>query len=285
MGQEIDVSIDEWNDWDEKSSKAEEKKQKKTTPSRKGRFTDWEDTIIKEDWQTCTDKQIAEKISRTEDAVIRRRKILGFKKTNGRPGRKTRKKAIFTNPTEYNLSKLSKEDRIEFYKRNFEKNPRYQWLSVTLMDNEIAYYKQKYIEIIDALDSITHQEEDLLHSMIMKEIQIVRLQKQMKDMLQAYEDDEDEEKRPPPQYLYQDLDKAEQQYVKYQEKLKMTREQRLKTDKEEKITITSMVRAFLDAQNRQESGDMAGQMSYYGKKCRQDMDKMNFLIGGAGGSL
>ena len=43
------------------------------------------------------------------------------------------------------------------------------------MDDEIEYYKHKYIEIIDNLDSMNMQEEDILHNMIMKEITILRI--------------------------------------------------------------------------------------------------------------
>lgn len=253
--------------------------EKKKTKSKKGRYTAAEDAYIREHWMTETDVEIALALGREEKGIARRRKILGLKKPNGRPQQTSRKGHIYKNPSEYNLSKLSKQDRLEFYQTKFDKNPRYEYLLLTLRDNELHYYKAKYIGYIDALDSITHQEEDLLHNMIMKEIQIMRLQRQIKEALDAYYEDEDDA-RPPSQYLYSDLDKAEQQYVKYQEKLRLTREQRLKIDREEKITITSLVRAFMDAQNRKEIGDMAGVMSYSTKKCREDMNKMNFLIGG-----
>jgi len=260
----------DWDDWDDKPKKKRGKHH----------FKAWEDEIVKENWQTKTDEWIGEKIGRTAEAVARRRKALGFTKKSGRPAKKTRQDAIFTNPTEYNLSQLSKDDRLEFYKTKFTQNKRYQWLQRTLMDDELEYYRIKYIETIDSLDSISLQEEDLLHNMIMTEIQIIRLQVQVKDQLQQYYDNDDDEARPPPQWLYKDLSEAEARYVRYQEKLKLTREQRLKTDKEEKITIAAMVRSFLDAQNRQRAGEMAGQMSYGMKKCKDDMDKMQFLIGG-----
>ena len=259
---------------------SEEEFPKKKTKSKKGRFTAAEDEYIRDQWMTSTDKEIAEKLNRTENGIARRRGILNLKKSNGRPSVANKKAHIYTNPTEYNLSKLSKDDRLNFYKTKFDQNPRYGHLLVILREEELDYYKHKYIDYIDALDSITHQEEDLLHNMIMKEIQIVRLQRQIKESLDQYYGDDDEDRRPPPQYLYTDLDKAEQQYVKYQEKLRLTREQRLKTDREEKITITSLVRAFMDAKNRKEVGDMAGAMSYYTKACKDDMNKMNFLIGG-----
>ena len=276
---------DDWNDWDEEdveddSLDDEEKPKKKTSGGTKGHFTAWEDQIIRDEWQTCTDEEIGNRIGRSVESIARRRKILGLSKKNGRPKKRTRKKAIFENPTENSLAKLSKEDRIEFYKTKFDKNPRYQWLIRMLLDDELEYYKIKYIETIDAMDSLTHNEEDILHNMIMKEIMIMRLNSQIKEAWEAYQDrDDDDERRPPPQYLYQDLERAEQQYVKYQEKLKLTREQRLKTDREEKLTVVSVVRDFMDRENRQRAGDIAGQLSFFTEKCREDMLKMQFLLG------
>jgi hypothetical protein len=282
---------DDWNDdwgddWGD-DNKIEVSLEKETPQSKrtragssKGHFTAWEDQTIRDEWETSTDEEIGGRLGRTTEAISRRRKILGFLKGNGRPKKSTRKKAVFENPTDYSLSKLSKADRIEFYKVKFEQNHRYQWLLRTLLEDEIEYYKIKYIEILDSLDSVTHQEEDILHHMIMKEIQITRIQTQIKDALEDYLDrDGDDDRRPPPQYLYQDQDKAEQQYVKYQEKLRLTREQRLKIDKEEKITIASLVKDLLDKENRRKSGEIAGQLSYFTDTCRDEMLKNKFLIG------
>lgn len=229
---------------------------------------------------THTDEEIAEKIGRSIKAVERRRKILGFKKPNGRPKNATRVEAIHTNPTEYNLAKLSKEDRIAFYKAKFDQNPRYPWLSRTLMPDEVEYYKHKYIEVIDALDSITMQEEDLLHNMIMKEISIIRIQSRIKMQEEAWQQADDDDKPPLNNGLYRDLNDAEKQYIDYQKNLKLTREQRLKTDREEKVTITAIVRGLMDAKNKEKAGQMAGQMAYSTDKCRDDMLKMNLLLGG-----
>lgn len=247
--------------------------------AKKGLFEEWEDELIRQQWQTTTDSDIAAQIGRTAKAVARRRKILGYSKKNGRPGAHTQKKNIIENPTEYNLSKLSKEDRLKFYKTQFDKNPRYNFIINTLLADEIEYYKHKYIEIIDSLDSISLQEEDLLHNMIMKEIHIMRLQREIKEQTQARRDAPEDDKPPINLSLYQNLENAEKQYVNYQEKLKMTRQQRLKTDKEHKTTITSLVREFLDMETKHKAGNLAGKMAYYKKTCKDDMSKMNFLLG------
>lgn len=247
--------------------------------TKKHHFKAWEDQIIKEKWQTTTDEAIAKEIGRTADAVARRRKALGFSKRNGRPGKDTRSKAILSNPTNYSLALLSKNDRILFYKSQFDKNHRYPFLMKILMDDEVPYYKHKYIEFMDNVESITLQEEEILHNMLMTEIHILRIQEQIKEAVQSYRDDDDEDKRPPPQYLYKDLNDAENRYAKYHKDMNLTREQRLKTNREEKITITSMVSSLQEAQNKHKAGQAAGMMSYFSKRCRDDMNKMDFLLG------
>ncbi len=279
----------DWNDWDDKdesepelaiSVSITEDDDDDNKRSTKGLFKAWEDEIIRDHWVTDTDEEIAKKIGRSIKAVERRRKILGYKKPNGRPKASNRAEAIYTNPTEYNLAKLSKDDRIKFYKAKFSQNPRYPWLTKMLMDEEVDYYKHKYIETIDSLDSVTMQEEDLLHNMIMKEITIIRIQTRIKQQEEAWQLAQEDDKPPLNMGLYKDINDAEKQYVDYQKNMKLTREQRLKTDKEEKITISGIVRAFLEAENREKAGKMAGQMGYSTNKCKEDMTKQNFLLGG-----
>lgn len=249
--------------------------------TKKHHFKAWEDQIIKEKWQTSTDEIIASEIGRTTESVARRRKALGFSKRNGRPGKQTRAKAILSNPTEYSLATLSKDDRIAFYRSQFSKNHRYPFLIKILMDNEVPYYKYKYIEFMDTVDSITLQEEEMLHNMLMTEIHILRIQEQIKEAVVAYRDEtiNAEDRLPPPQYLYKDLNDAEARYARYHKDMNITREQRLKANREEKITITSMVASLQDAQNRHKAGQSAGLMSYFSKKCKDDMTKMDFLLG------
>jgi hypothetical protein len=243
------------------------------------KFAAWEDEIIKQNWQTMTDEELAKKCNRDPIAIAKRRKRLGFMKPNGRPANDTRKEGIFANPSEYSLAALSKEDRIQFYKTQFESNFRYENLKKILMQDELEYYKRKYIEFLDAIDTITLQEEDLLHNMIMTEIQMLRVQIQIKDSLEAYNSDDEDDKRPPPQFLYKDLNEMEKRYVDYQEKLNLTREQRLKSNREEKINISSIVRSLLDRRNREEAGKTAGVMSFFAAQARNDMNKMKYLLG------
>jgi hypothetical protein len=249
----------------------------------KGRWEAWEEQYLRSNYIKMTDREISEKLKRTEDGVYRKRKALGLSKgTGGRPSNKDRQVAN-NKPNEYALAQLSKEDRVKFYKSQFDRNWRYKHLCNVLMVGELDYYKHRYIDVIDSMDSITYVEEDLVHNMVMCDVQILRIQEIIKTELQAYKEaaaDDDDTRRPPAQYLYKDLNDAQNQYVKYQEKLNLTRQQRLKENKEESITISSIVTNLLDRRSRADADKLAGELDHFAKRCKTDMDKMDFLLGG-----
>jgi hypothetical protein len=252
------------------------KEKQKSVSKKKHHFKAWEDELIKQNWQTMTDVDLADKLNRTTLAISRRRKALGLSKKNGRPKAKTRKKAIFKSPNEYNLATLSKEDRIEFYKTKFDENPRYFQLVRILTPEELEYYRHKYIDFLDSIDTLSFQEEDLLHSMLMTEMQVIRIQESIRE---AYDTKDDSESGRMSTYMFKDLNDAEQRYIKYQEKLNLTREQRLRNTKEQKVSVSTLVRAFLERKNREEAGKTAGILAHYQERCKEDMSKYKFLLG------
>lgn len=240
-------------------------------------YTEEEVEFLQENWTSMTDEDIAEELGRSVESVRRKRDELGLKKPGGRPSKALREEYILQNPTPTNLATLSKEKRIEFYKGNFDRNARYPQLLKELNHNELEYYKHKYIDFIDSVDTITRNEEDMLHHMIMSDILIHRLRATMKKEQDEWE--QGLEGARPPQNLLGELERAEQRYMKYHKELNITREQRLKTEKEEKVTISSIVRAYQEKQAREEAGRNAAVLQYYKDKCREDMSTHRYLIG------
>lgn len=241
------------------------------------RFNDEEVIYIKENWMSATDEQIAEKLGRSPEAIRRKRDDLGLKKPGGRPTRITKESNIYKNPTVASLATLSKERRLEFYKKSFEKNPRYQQVLLELNEIEMNYYKHKYVEFLDSIDTITINEEDMLHHMLMSDIIIHRIRATMKK--ESDEWDKKLEGARPPQNLLPELQRAEERYMKYHQSLNVTREQRLKTEKEEKVTIVSIVKTYQDKQAREEAGRHAAMMEYFQDRARGDMLKNKYLLG------
>jgi hypothetical protein len=241
-------------------------------------YTNDEVEFIKQNWMALTDEQIGERLRRTSESVRRKRDALGLKKPGGRPSNKSRQNYILNNPTNASMATLSKDKRLEYYKESFEDaNARYPQLIRELNEGELEYYKHKYVEFLDSVDTLSINEEDMLHHMIMTEVVIHRMRATMKREREAWDDRE--EGAHPPQNLYPELERAEQRYMKYHKELHVTREQRLKTDKEEKLTIDSIVRSYFDKKNREQAGFQASLIQYSTDKARNDMSKFRYLIG------
>ena len=245
-------------------------------------YTTEELLFIEHNWKTKSDKEIGRILSRTLESISRQRKKYGWMKAKGRPAKKTVDDALqalaSSNPMAFDmsLSGLSKEQRLEIYKTNFNRNHRYMYVKEELKDRELEYYKHKYVDFMDTVETITPQEEDALHHMIMTDINISRVRRHIKRM-----EDDSEDGNPMVFGLYDTLEKAEKRFVEYQKILNVTREKRLSKDKEQSETIATIVQAYRNKNARQELGRQAGLLQIYKEKCRDDMSSNRYLLGGS----
>lgn len=251
------------------------------TNNKKYHYTDEELKFIEHNYKSKTDKEIAQILGRNEESVGRQRKKYGWTKKNGRPTRDSRKENIveavkFNTKSGFSISTLDKNQRLEIYKQNFNNNHRYKYVKDELTESELEYYKHKYVDFMDSVDTITPQEEDSLHHMLMTDINISRIRRQIKKMEDLSEEDDS---NPLAFGLYDTLEKAEKRYLEYQKALNVTREKRLQKEREQKETITSIVSAYKDKLVRQEMGRQAGLMELFQKKCEEDMSTHRYLLG------
>jgi hypothetical protein len=252
--------------------------------AKKYHYTDEELTFIEHNWKSHTDKEIAQILGRTVESVGRQRKKFGWIKANGRPSAETKKQAAVSSEATYNVSgflreisftNMDKNQRLEIYKQNFATNPRYATVIKELSEDEMRVYVHKYVDFMDAVDTMTSQEEDSLHHMIMTDINISRVRRHIKKA-----EEESEDGNPLIYGLYDTLEKAEKRFVEYQKILSVTREKRLQKDKEQKETIHTIVQTYRSKLARQELGRRAGLMEIFKEKCQEDMSKYRYLLGG-----
>ncbi len=232
---------------------------------------------IKKNWQYKTDKEIAKVLGRSEQSVADKRGELGLKKIGGRPGLAATVQSLINEGTEEALSHLSKKDRVALLKQHFNKNPRYLRLKEELTDVDLEFYKHKYIEFMETVDTLHIQEEDLLHHMIMCDLHISRVRRQLKRAEEKEEESEDGQ--PIPAHLYMELKVAEERLVNYHKTLRITREQRLSKDREEKVTLTGLIKAFDEKKAREEFGHQASVMEFNTDQSRKQMGKLGYILG------
>lgn len=232
---------------------------------------------IKKHWTLKTDKEIAKVLGRSEQSVSDKRGELGLKKVGGRPGLAATVQSLINEGSEEALSQLSKKDRVALLKQHFNKNPRYLRLKEELTDIDLEFYKHKYIDFMETVDTLLPQEEDLLHHMIMSDLHISRIRRSLKKAEEKEE--ESEGGQPIPAHLYLELKVAEERLVNYHKTLRITREQRLSKDREEKVTLTGLIKAFDEKKAREEFGHQASVMEFNTDQARKQMSKMNYLLG------
>lgn len=251
--------------------------------ARKYHYTEEEIAFIESNWQSKTDKEIAIAIGRSEESIARQRKKYGWVKNNGRPTNEDITQAKIEkavravhNGGSFSVSGLDKDQRLELYKKNFASaNKRYYLLLNELNDAELEYYKYKYVDFMDSVDTITPQEEDSLHHMIMTDINISRLRKRIR-----IEEEMSEDGSPMTFGLFDVLEKSEKRYLDYQKSLHVTREKRLSNEKEQKETIATVVQMYRNKMAREELGRQAGLMELFKSKAKEDMATHRYLLGG-----
>lgn len=242
-------------------------------------YSDEEEKFIELNWKTKTDDEIGMALGRKGDSIARKRKAMGLIKSPGRPSDDERKEARLeraqSHPNSYNLAALDKHERLEIYKKNFAKNPRFPTLQKELHSYELELYKHKYVDFMDSVDTITIQEEDSLHHLIMSDLSISRIRRKIKEM----EEENEETDRPLVFGLYDSLDKAEKKFMEYQKILRVTRESRLKENKEEKETFATLVNIYRNKLTKEEMGRQAGLMEMHKDLCKEDMKTSRYLLG------
>lgn len=248
--------------------------------SKRNHYTKEEIKFIELNWRFKTDKEIGRILGRSENSVILQRKKFGWVKANGRPPDdfvlQGKVDTVVENGfTPISMATLDKDQRLELYKQNFNKNPRFGALLVELHKAEMEYYIHKYVEFMSSIETVTIQEEDALHHMIMADISISRIRRRIKQM----EDTNHEDDTPLMPGMYDALDKAEKKFMEYQKILRVTREGRLKEDKETKETFLSLVQMYKQTSAREEMGRQASLMKIYQDKCKEDMKASRYLLG------
>jgi len=250
--------------------------------AKKYHYTDEELTFLEHNWKSHTDKEIAQILGRTVESVGRQRKKFGWIKNNGRPSVESKKQAA--SEASYKASdfirkisfaNMDKNQRLEIYKKNFATNPRYATVKHEVSEEEMRVYIHKYVDFMDSIDTMTPQEEDSLHHMIMTDINISRIRRHI-----MRTEEEGEDGNPLTYGLYDTLEKAEKRFVDYQKILNVTREKRLSKDREQKETIHTIVQTYRNKLARQELGRRAGLMEIFKEKCQEDMSKYRYLLGG-----
>jgi hypothetical protein len=261
-------------------SKVEQMK-KLNTPKRQGRFEEWEVAFIKANYKNRTDVWLAEQLFRDVDAVTLKRQTLKLKKPLGsRPKDAERhspqtlaKKFKEQNKNEY--EDLTPAQKRSIFENQFKHTRRYKELQDVLTAQEIDTYAEKWMDYISTWETVLATEEDTLHLAILELIRAHRTLVRQKAAM------DNPNGSPVPIEAYEkNYKEIVENYNKMMQQLSGTRLQRLATNKEEKMTLVTMVQSLQDAEIRKRAGDEAATIQAAAGMTKNWMRQQNFLMDG-----
>ena len=252
------------------------KKQNKR--ARKGRFEPYEVSFIKANWSKMTDKEIAEELSRTEQAISIQRKKFSLQKNKigGRPP-KVRTSAIDMKSSEYEIVReeyksLTREQKKKLFEQRFKHTKRYDQLIEVLEEEEMDFYCERWLDYVNTWETLLVTEEDTLHLAIMELIRAHRIMRRQRHAM------DDEANQTPMDFYDRQYKECVDTHKELMKTLSGTRAQRLSIEKEDKFNLTTIVQALQDQEKRKKAGQEAAIIQKAKEFTAQNMRCKNYLI-------
>jgi hypothetical protein len=232
-----------------------------------GRFERWEEEYIRENYQNKTWQEIASHLNRSLRAVMDKAKRLG-----------TQKKNILatTKPlSQINSEKLDIEEKRKQVIYELENSPDFLALSNSFDEYELERYKTKWAEIMLRDEIMTPTEKDAVHVMISNLIRMDRYQKLEKEYYQANNKSLREKgKWATPWTMHREFKEANEMFISASKALAMSREQRIKREGDDKITIINLINEFDDKRGREALGREMAAFEYLKNKKKNELINM-----------
>lgn len=268
-------------EFDDHIKKAKKLKSEKS-PKKTGRWEEWEVAYIKSNWDHMTDLQIGEQLHReAKNVTVKRQSLKLIKNNASRPSgvdgitndelnkryKSDKKKAY---------EALSKEEKRKLFDNQFKNSQRYKELKEVLSESEIATYAEKWMDYISTWETVLTTEEDTLHLAILELIRAHRVLVRQK----AAMDNPSPMNAVPIEMYEKSYKEIVENYNKMMQQLSGTRQQRLSVNREEKMTLVSVVQALQDNAIRKKAGDEEAMLGAASQMTASWLRQNNYLVDG-----
>lgn len=210
---------------------------------KKGRFTEEEKAVIKQNYLMMSDAQIAEILNRDKTAVINFRRRHGLDK-NGKSSvsQGFDKEAA----REQFVSALPEEDKKKELLAGLKATAQYRTIVQSLAKTEIQFYEDRFLDFMmdPTIETMTATEKDALHRKTICEIRVHRFLEEEKEYREQGQ----------PQNKAREIKDLNDQIFQCEKSLNVTREQRLKDGQDQSVNFTSIVKELQNPRLKQEVG-------------------------------
>lgn len=227
------------------------------------KLTQKEQDFIRQNYTKMTDKQIGDALGRTWRSIESYREKNKLKKAQGQPskfkgvGPKKNRNAF--------IATLDDEDKRRFLSRELSYKPMYQEFTKAYKNkpNCIRLYKQKYLEFAmdPTVETVTSMEWDIWHEMTLAQIREMEYLRRENDERGVNRDGVEIELN-----FAKEIAECQKVIQKCQESLNVERRQRLKTNSDQAISFTQVIKELRHPDMRRKAGESACMLKYIAEK-------------------
>ncbi len=210
-----------------------------------GRFTEAEETFIRNNHEKMTDKAIGEALNRSEKSVMNKRTNIGLSTRRNKP-------KLTKQHRESYIASLDDNDRKKFHEKEIIGSAMYRAIQGSLDAPEQDYYVEKYVGFMldPTIETMTAMEKDALHQLLISELRIIRHMKEEKAYNKLISNWQGQGKPPAPISRAKEIRECQEVILKCQASLNVERKQRLKNQTDQSISFTSMIKELKNPQTR-----------------------------------
>ncbi len=231
---------------------------------KKGRWEDWEKDYLFKHYDTSTAAELATHLGRSKTSIIEQKRKLKLKKN---------KKQL--NPQDVNamiaehrkikentsMQDLDEAQERRFWLNELESSPGWKQCIVMFDDNEMDVYRNKYVETMMTLETVTEIEKGSIHIMISSMIRLDRyqqLEKEYRDMSQGG----DTEAAGKAMSLHREIKDTVEMYMKAEDTLNASRKQRIKEEGDQRLNLIELLKELDSKEARDKLGREADALKH-----------------------
>ena len=229
-----------------------------------GRWEEWEMDYLMTHYMDNTNVELATHLGRTKASVIGKKRKLKLKKRKKYIKAEDVNAMIAQRQTlkdTTSLEDLNDSQQRRFWINQLEQSAHWQQCKIMFDENELSIYKNKYVETMMTLETVTEIEKGSIHIMISSLIRLDRyqqLEKEYRDMAEGG----DPEAAGKSISLHREIKDTTEIYMKAEDTLNASRKQRIKQEGDQRLNILELLKELDNKELREKFGQEADALKY-----------------------
>ena len=229
------------------------------------RWESWQIDYLNQNFRSMTDKEMGAFLERTPESIMQKRRKLGLKKDKASAEESIEATVAVHNEVRGTtaLHDLTESQRRAELSNILLSSPIWAECKDMFDTNEMEYYKTRWIDFRMTYDSLNPVELDTLHVMLVALLRLNRYQKLEKSLRNEFTGPADEMKNSLVS-VHREIKEMNEVYMKAMSTLSVSRDQRIKREGEQKVTLLTLLRELELKEGREKMARESDALKFIG---------------------